>query len=99
MGSVFLFIAIVGLLLTVSAGLMRETLPQRRRVSGGMAASLNGFTALFRQPYFMGHCIMQCFAFRLPFCYISGSSFVFQNVYSVSAQAFSLIFGINGVGS
>lgn len=95
---VFLFIAIVGLLLTVSAGLMRETLPQRRRVSGGMAASLNGFTALFRQPYFMGHCIMQCFAFAAFFAYISGSSFVFQNVYSVSAQAFSLIFGINGVG-
>lgn len=94
----FLFIAIVGLLLTVSAGLMRETLPQRRRVSGGMAASLNGFTALFRQPYFMGHCIMQCFAFAAFFAYISGSSFVFQNVYSVSAQAFSLIFGINGVG-
>ena len=77
---------------------MRETLPQRRRVSGGMAASLNGFTALFRQPYFMGHCIMQCFAFAAFFAYISGSSFVFQNVYSVSAQAFSLIFGINGVG-
>lgn len=95
---VFLFIAIVGLLLTVSAGLMCETLPQRRRVSGGMAASLNGFTALFRQPYFMGHCIMQCFAFAAFFAYISGSSFVFQNVYSVSAQAFSLIFGINGVG-
>lgn len=95
---VFLFIAIVGLILTVSAGLMRETLPQRRRVSGGMAASMKSFTALFRQPYFMGHCIMQCFSFAAFFAYISGSSFVFQNVYGVSAQAFSLIFGINGVG-
>ena len=95
---VFLFIAIVGLILTVSAGLMRETLSQRRRVSGGMAASMKSFTALFRQPYFMGHCIMQCFSFAAFFAYISGSSFVFQNVYGVSAQAFSLIFGINGVG-
>ena len=67
-GSVFLFIAIVGLILTVSAGLMRETLPQRRRVSGGMAASMKSFTALFRQPYFMGHCIMQCFSFAAFFC-------------------------------
>ena len=41
---------------------------------------------------------MQCFAFAAFFAYISGSSFVFQNVYGVSAQAFSLIFGINGVG-
>ena len=41
---------------------------------------------------------MQCFSFAAFFAYISGSSFVFQNVYGVSAQAFSLIFGINGVG-
>ena len=37
-------------------------------------------------------------SFAAFFAYISGSSFVFQNVYGVSAQAFSLIFGINGVG-
>ena len=41
---------------------------------------------------------MQCFSFAAFFSYISGSSFVFQNVYGVSAQTFSYIFGVNGIG-
>ncbi|WP_370849818.1 multidrug effflux MFS transporter [Megasphaera sp.] len=95
---IFVLVAVIGLILTVSAALMRETLPQRRRASGGLTASLKGMKALFHQPYFMGHCIMQCFGFAAFFSYISGSSFVFQNVYGVSAQAFSYIFGLNGIG-
>lgn len=95
---IFVLVALVGLVLTASAGIMHETLPKRRRISGGMTASLRGFAALFRQPYFMGHCIMQCFGFAAFFSYISGSSFVFQNVYGVSAQTFSYIFGVNGIG-
>lgn len=41
---------------------------------------------------------MQCFAFAAFFGYISASSFVFQNIYDVTPQTFSLIFGINGIG-
>lgn len=78
--------------------LMPETLPLRRRVIGGFLASMNGYGDLFHQPYFMGHCLMQCFGFAAFFGYISGSSFVFQNVYHVSPQGFSLIFGANGIG-
>lgn len=40
---------------------------------------------------------MQCFSFGAFFAYISGSSFAFQNVYGVSAQAYSFIFGLLGV--
>jgi DHA1 family bicyclomycin/chloramphenicol resistance-like MFS transporter len=61
-------------------------------------SGFGGFANLFGQKYFMGHCIMQCFAFAAFFAYISGSSFVFQNVYGVSPQTFSLIFGTNGIG-
>lgn len=95
---VFVLLALVGAVLTVGAFAMGETLPARRRVSGGVLASVKGFGGLFCQPYFMGHCIMQCFAFAAFFAYISGSSFVFQNVYHVSPQGFSLIFGTNGIG-
>lgn len=95
---VFLLIAVVGLILTISAAAMRETLSVRRRNAGGILSGLKGFTALFSQRYFMGHCLMQCFGFAAFFSYISASSFVFQNVYGVSPQTFSLIFGINGIG-
>ena len=95
---VFVLLAFIGAALTAGAFAMGETLPARRRAAGGVLSSLKGFGGLFRQSYFMGHCLMQCFAFAAFFAYISGSSFVFQNVYHVSPQGFSLIFGTNGIG-
>lgn len=95
---VFVLLAFIGAALTAGAFAMGETLPARRRAVGGVLSSLKGFGGLFRQSYFMGHCLMQCFAFAAFFAYISGSSFVFQNVYHVSPQGFSLIFGTNGIG-
>lgn len=95
---VFVLLTVIGVLLTISTIVMTETLSVRRRVEGGVFASLKGFKGLFSQKYFMGHCVMQCFGFAAFFAYISGSSFVFQNIYHVSPQVFSLIFGVNGIG-
>lgn len=95
---VFVLLTVIGVVLTICAIIMTETLSTRRRVEGGVFASLKGFKGLFSQKYFMGHCVMQCFGFAAFFAYISGSSFVFQNIYHVSPQVFSLIFGINGIG-
>lgn len=95
---VFVLLTVIGVVFTICAIIMTETLSARRRVEGGVFASLKGFKGLFSQKYFMGHCVMQCFGFAAFFAYISGSSFVFQNIYHVSPQVFSLIFGINGIG-
>ena len=95
---IFWLLVLIGLALALCAFVMTETLPAQRRLSGGLLASVKSFGRLFRDRYFMGHCVMQCFAFASFFAYISGSSFVFQNVYGLSAQAFSLIFGIIGIG-
>ena len=95
---IFWCLVLIGAILTICAFIMQETLPAKRRLSGGIFASVKSFGGLFKDRYFMGHCIMQCFAFAAFFAYISGSSFVFQNIYDVSAQGFSYIFGINGIG-
>ncbi|MBC3536726.1 multidrug effflux MFS transporter [Megasphaera hominis] len=95
---IFWLLVSIGIVLAVCAWLMPETLPQKRRLVSNAAGGLKQFASLFGDRYFMGHCIMQCFAFAAFFAYISGSSFVFQNVYHVSPQAFSLIFGLNGIG-
>ena len=95
---IFWLLVIIGLVLAVSALIMPETLPVRKRIHGGPLAGIRSFGKLFRDKYFMGHCIMQCFAFAAFFGYISASSFVFQNIYDVTPQTFSLIFGINGIG-
>ena len=95
---IFWLLVSIGIVLAVCAWLMPETLPQKRRLVSNAAGGLKQFASLFGDRYFMGHCIMQCFAFAAFFAYISGSSFVFQNVYHVSPQAFSLNFGLNGIG-
>jgi DHA1 family bicyclomycin/chloramphenicol resistance-like MFS transporter len=53
---------------------------------------------LLKNRYFLGHCLVQCFVFGAFFSYLAGSSFVFQNIFQVSPQMFSLIFGGIGAG-
>lgn len=95
--AVFCTLGAIGLLLALSAIVMKETLPPERRLSGGMTSVLTSFSSLLKDSYFMGHCLMQCFTFAAFFAYISGASFVFQNMYHVSPQVFSYIFGANGI--
>ena len=94
---IFAVLAAIGILLALWTLKTRETLPAEKR-QASMAASFHAFPALLRDRYFFGHCLVQCFVFGAFFSYISGSSFVFQNIYGVSAQEYSLIFGGIGTG-
>ncbi|MBP1934271.1 DHA1 family bicyclomycin/chloramphenicol resistance-like MFS transporter [Ammoniphilus resinae] len=96
---VFLVLGFVGivLLLTVLFGL-KETLPKERRATGGVGQTLTTFRNLLKDRVFMGYAISQGLVFAAMFAYISGSSFVFQNVYGVTPQMYSLIFALNGLG-
>lgn len=95
---IFIFLTLIGGLLATAAFLMKESLSPEKRMRGGLRSSLRGFANLLGNRYFLGHCLMQCTTFAAFFAYIAGSSFVFQNVYGVSAQGFSGIFALNGVG-
>lgn len=94
---IFAVLAVIGVLLAVWALKTRETLAKEERQKN-MAASFHAFPALLRDRYFFGHCLVQCFVFASFFSYIAGSSFVFQNIYGISAQGYSLIFGGIGTG-
>ena len=94
---VFAVLAAIGLLLAVWTLKTRETLAEGARQKS-MTASFHAFPTLLRDRYFLGHCLVQCFVFGAFFSYIAGSSFVFQNIYGVSAQGYSLIFGGIGTG-
>lgn len=93
---IFVVLAGVGFILAVCAMLFKESLPSENRVSS-IGGSFKSFKQMLSGKYFLGHCLMQCFSFGAFFAYISGSSFAFQNVYGVSAQAYSFIFGFLGV--
>lgn len=94
---VFIFLVGVGL---VQMGLtmhFKETLKKGARVRSfteGFAA----FAVLVRNRYFFGQCLLQCFYFGAFFSYIAGSVFLFQNIYGVSPQVYSYIFGGIGLG-
>ena len=89
---VFVLLAVIGALLVLGSLRFEESLPQGKRAAG-LGSSFHNFKILLGDRYFLGHCLLQCFFFAAFFAYISGSSFLFQNVYRVSAQVYSFIFG------
>ena len=93
---VFALLAIIGLLLLMSSIKFDETLPKEMRALN-MLSSFKNFGFLMKDNYFLGHCLMQCFFGASFFGYIAGSSFLFQNIYNVSPQVYSAIFG--GIGA
>jgi DHA1 family bicyclomycin/chloramphenicol resistance-like MFS transporter len=94
---VALSVAGVALLVAVLAG-VRETLPAAQRESGGLKHTARTFWQLLRERAFMGYALTGGLAFSAMFGYISGSPFVLQEVYGVTPQQFSLIFGLNAFG-
>ncbi|TYB34389.1 multidrug effflux MFS transporter [Micromonospora sp. AP08] len=96
--AVFLTLAAIGVLLSVAvARRLPETLPAERRSTGGLAATARTMRSLAADRVYLGYALTQGFAFAGLFAYISGSSFVFQDVFGVSAVAFSLVFGLNAL--
>lgn len=94
---IFALLVLIGIAQFVATVLYRETLkPSERLHSIGL--SFAKFPQLLQDRYFLGHCLLQLFFFGAFFSYIGGSSFIFQNVYHVSAQMYSLIFGGIGAG-
>jgi DHA1 family bicyclomycin/chloramphenicol resistance-like MFS transporter len=53
---------------------------------------------LFGNPRFVGSVLGGAFAIGAMFAYISGSSFVFQDVFNLNQSVYAVIFGMNAVG-
>ena len=94
---VFIVLVVVGILQAGATMVYKETLPLADRITN-LGDSFRKFPQLLKDRYFLGHCLLQCFIFGAFFSYLAGSSFVFQNIYAVSPQMYSLIFGGSGVG-
>ncbi|MDN9009333.1 multidrug effflux MFS transporter [Brevibacillus laterosporus] len=96
---VFVVLGAIGIimLLVVLFGLP-ESLPVERRSTGGFKNTLVTFKNLLADKMFMGFALSQGLVIAAMFAYISGSPFVLQNMFGVSAQMFSVFFAINGLG-
>ncbi len=96
---VFALLALYGLtMVVVGWRFLPETLPVERRRTGGLAEVGRGFRVLAADRRFWGYTAAQGLTFAGLFAYLSSGSFVLQEVYGVSAQAYGLIFGMNALG-
>ncbi|WP_329551271.1 multidrug effflux MFS transporter [Streptomyces sp. NBC_00696] len=99
--AVFVVLTVMGGLLVL--GVLRkvpESLPPERRHAGGTGGITQTFRAmgeLLGRRTFMGYVLVLAFISAALFAYISGSSFVFENLHGVSATTYSLIFASNAV--
>jgi MFS transporter, DHA1 family, multidrug resistance protein len=95
---VFLLLALVGLVLVLIVSLnLEETLPIEKRVPSNLSQTFTNFGSLMKDRQFMGYAFTQGFIVAGIFAYVSGIPFVYQNIYGVSPQQFSFLFGVNGI--
>jgi DHA1 family bicyclomycin/chloramphenicol resistance-like MFS transporter len=84
------------LLLAVVVFFFPEPSSSRSPARLGQVMRTYGRLALDRS--FAGYALASGLLFASMFAYISGSSFALQGVYGLSPQAYSVVFGVNGVG-
>lgn len=96
---VFVVLAVIGALIWLSVLLvLPETLAAERRHGGGFVETVGTFGVLLRERAFVGYALSAGFVMGAMFAYIAGSSFVLQQVYGLSPQQFSVVFGVNSLG-
>ncbi|MCX5044705.1 multidrug effflux MFS transporter [Aldersonia sp. NBC_00410] len=95
----FAFLAAIGAgILVTTCVVFRETLPLGQRTRGGFAYAVRDFGSLLADRVFVGAILTQGFLYAALFAYLSGATFVFQDIYGLSAQQYALAFGLNSAG-
>src|SRR3954447_23066403 len=96
---IFLFLAAVGVLTLVACLLVfRETLPAGRRAAGGLAQTGRDMRRLLSDRLFLGAVLVTGSVNAALFAYLSGATFLLQDVYGLSPQGYSYAFGLNSLG-
>lgn len=74
-----------------------ETLPPERRTARSAAGIGRSYRRLLRDRTLMGLVLVAGFTMAALFAYVSGSSFVLQDEFGLSEQAFGVVFGLGAV--
>ena len=94
--SLFVLLAFAAVSLAVLAFVaLEETLPPERRRPAQLRASLSAYAALLRDRRFLALAVIGGSMMSTLFAYVAGASFVLQDGFGISAQAFGLVFGLN----
>src|SRR3954468_21562281 len=96
---VFGFLAGLGVLILAACLLVfRETLPAERRIAGGLAQTGRDMRRLLSDRLFLGAVLVTGSVNAALFAYLSGATFLLQDVYRLSPQGYSYAFGLNSLG-
>ena len=96
--TIFLFLTVIGFLLVLIIALkLKETLPPEKRIPSSIGNSVRTMGRLLKDRSFIGYALTVGFIHGGSFAYVSGTPFVYQDIYGVSPQVFSVLFGINGL--
>ncbi|MGB6409391.1 MAG: multidrug effflux MFS transporter [Planococcus donghaensis] len=95
---VFMLLTLLGIfLLVLSASRLKESLPPEKRVPSNFKSTFGNFAGILKNRQFTGYALAQGFLIGGVFAYVSGTPFIYQNIYGASPQMFSLLFGMNGI--
>ena len=95
----FVALTLIGLILITSVAVgLPESLPREKRAARGTGPAVRAMAMLTRDLDFMGYTVTTALVFVAFFAYLTGSSFVYQDVYGVSATTYSVLFAVNAVG-
>ena len=95
----FVFLAVIGaVILTIVLLSFEETLPAASRTTGGLGRILHDFRTLLGDRVFLGAILNQGFLYAALFAYLSGATFVLQDIYGLSPLGYALAFGANSAG-
>jgi DHA1 family bicyclomycin/chloramphenicol resistance-like MFS transporter len=96
---IFVFLVAYGFFVVLAAVFfIVETLPKARRVESGHSTLGQRYRVLFSDRIFVGVALIGAMVFSGLFAYLSSSSFLFQQVYGMSAQQYGLLFAVNSLG-
>ncbi|NGP46478.1 Bcr/CflA family efflux MFS transporter [Bacillaceae bacterium SIJ1] len=96
--AIFYFLSFLGVLMVLTVAFrLKETLPPEKRSPSSIGHSLRTMGSLFKDRSYIGYALIVGFVHGGSFAYVSGTPFVYQGIYGVSPQTFSVLFGINGL--
>jgi len=96
--TVFFVLSLLGLFIVVVVGArLGETLPAERRAADSFPHAVRAVCALLTDRAFIGYALVIALIHGGSFAYVAGTPFVYQDLYGVSPQTFSVLFGVNGL--
>src|SRR5690625_5568694 len=88
---VFITLSLVGIILVATITFkFEETLPTEKRIPSNLKQTIGNFSELIKNRKFMTYALTQSFITSGVFAYVSVTLCVYQTIYGVSPQVFSI---------